>query len=195
MTPPPRLFDQPNFDEPPDREMHMQPMTTRMPLRRPQIRERLAAKTVAQITPELRHMNPQHHRVMATSTRIRQRPQPIQTIRRGITTTLRPRPPRRLRRRPIRVHRLTPNTDLTTAQHHPRGPERTTRLPSTNTQRQRPTSTRTTTRQRRHRPHNRSHDRPPTPRTSFVAISSEGPASGRPTRAARQPDRRIHDDG
>ena len=56
---PPDLPDQPLTDVAADREVHVQPMTAGMPLRRPRIRDRLAAQLATEAAKELAHVGPQ----------------------------------------------------------------------------------------------------------------------------------------
>ena len=106
---------------------------------------------------------------MTTRTPIRQRPQPIQPIRRAIAASLRPRPPSRLLSRPHRIRRRPRRIPNPRRLHHRL--ERTASLPSRLAQRQPPTRPHTTPRQISHRrrriEHRISrHDQPPTAQTA-----------------------------
>jgi len=103
----PYLSDHPLPDVTVDREVDVQPVPARMPLRRPRIREPLPAKLTPQPTEELAHVLPNLHRIEATLPGIGQRRQPIQPVRRAVATQLRPRPPRCLQPRALDVRRTT----------------------------------------------------------------------------------------
>src|SRR5581483_5680118 len=98
----PHVPDQPLRYEASDREMDMQPVAARMPLRCPRIRQRRAAQLATQPAEEPRHIAAQLPRITA-ALGIGQRPEPVQPIGSAVAPHLRPRPPPRLLLRPRRI--------------------------------------------------------------------------------------------
>jgi hypothetical protein len=74
------LLDELTLDELPDREMCVQSMTGLMPLRNTDISKRLATCRSAKSAEEFTQVSANHVRVMATTTGIGQRAEPIQPV-------------------------------------------------------------------------------------------------------------------
>jgi hypothetical protein len=130
----PRLLDQPPRHEPPDRQVDVKPVPARMPLRHPQIRQSRRPDPVAQAAEERPDVGAKLRRLVTTLTRIGQRPEPIQPIRRSVTADLRLRPTPRLRRRPLRIRPPTRRLDA------PRNDKAAPTLARLRVERERPTS-------------------------------------------------------
>ena len=100
---PPRLSDQSLRDVPTDTEVHVQSVTARMPLRRPQVGKRFLAQTRTQRLEERAHVPAKLDRIEATRAGVRKRPKAIQPIRDHVPAELRARSPHRLRLGTLRI--------------------------------------------------------------------------------------------
>jgi len=94
----PAALDQLARHEPANREVRVQTVPARMPLRHPHIRKPPLSNPRAQLAKEPAQIAAQPHRVMATLAPVGQRAEPVQPVRRRITPDLRPRPPTRFQR-------------------------------------------------------------------------------------------------
>src|SRR5918994_6905346 len=92
----PDLGDQPLPDVAADREVHVQPVPARMPLRRPRVRQRRAAQLAPQPSEELRYVRPQLAVVEAAAAGVGQRRKAIEPVRGAVAAKLPPGPPRGL---------------------------------------------------------------------------------------------------
>jgi len=79
---PPARADQRLPDVSADREVHVQPVPTRMPLRHPHVRQRVAAERASEPPEERSHVPSKLCRLVAAVPRVGQRPEPIQSLRR-----------------------------------------------------------------------------------------------------------------
>ncbi len=103
----PRVLDHRPGDELTDREVNVQTVPGLVPLRDPQVRERLA-QAVSQGPEERRHVDAQLQRVVATRTPVGQRAKPVQPVGRAVPAHLRPRPPCSLGTRAFGILRRRP---------------------------------------------------------------------------------------
>lgn len=84
--PTPSLLDDPVPEVVADQEVHVQPMTTRMPLRHLDVGKCLAPGDFSKSPEELPDMGANLPRIMTTGTLVGQCPQPVQPVLRTVTT-------------------------------------------------------------------------------------------------------------
>ena len=97
-----------------DSEMAVEPVPGLVQLRNPQIWGRATAQLGPQVPEELGNLRPEQRRVMTPRPCIRQRAEPVETIRRALPAHHASRPPISLGCRTLRFCRRTPNTTTRT---------------------------------------------------------------------------------
>src|SRR5258708_29166454 len=100
----PGPFQQPARDESPSREMHMEPVPTRMPFIRPEVRKPFPSGSGPQFPKEPSNIIAECYRVMAARARIHERPEPVEPVRSTVAPHIPSSPGRVLLRRPTRIH-------------------------------------------------------------------------------------------
>jgi hypothetical protein len=106
---PPDLADQRLAHVAPNREVDVEAVPARMPLRCPGVRQRLAPKLAPHPLEELGHVRAQLLIIEAAPARVRQRREAIQPVRADVTPKLRPRAPRRFLLRALDIRRPAPD--------------------------------------------------------------------------------------